>query len=243
MAARWLLVRHGETAWTGARRYAGWSDIPLSDAGREQAVCLGARLSSLPLAAAYTSDLRRARETLELVVQGQGAPPRVHVCRELRELHFGDWEGETYDALATHPAAGAVLGGEGAAPGGESLADLAGRVRRWLQRLRRDAGGHPDATCLIVAHGGPLRLLLCLLLGLPATEHWRFQLDYASLSEVTWDAGAGVRIVRLNDRLHLDGSPTSTAGGVTSAPSPLACRAAAETGPGHQGGAREGLFQ
>jgi broad specificity phosphatase PhoE len=111
----------------------------------------------------------------------------------------------TYAAIAREPEGPAVLAGERRAPGGESLDDLAGRVRRSLVRLRRDAAAHPDATTLVVAHGGPLRVLLCLLLGIPPAAHWRFQVDHLSLSEVAWDPVTGGRLVRLNDRCHLAG--------------------------------------
>lgn len=223
MTARWLLVRHGETIWAGSGRYAGWCDIPLSDLGREQSHRLGARLTTQPLRAAYTSPLRRARETLDLLLTGHPERPPVHAAPDLRELHFGSWEGRTYAEIAADPSGAAVLAGERAAPGGECLADLATRVARFLDHLQRESTPEPaeDAshaaaadtsepagtTTLVVTHGGPLRVLLCLLLGLPLAEHWRFQVDYASLTEVSWNPSAGARLVRLNDCSHLGGLP------------------------------------
>ncbi|HEX2035425.1 MAG TPA: histidine phosphatase family protein [Chloroflexota bacterium] len=214
MSDRYLLVRHGETIWSGEGRYAGHSDIPLSETGRAQVRRLARLLPGEPLSAAYTSDLRRAVETLELLLEGgagkrgdpgQATPPVVRRCPELRELHFGSWEGQTYAELAVHAGAAEVLAGEAAPPGGESLTQLAHRLQRFLTVLRdpssdgqRPRGGR--RTALIVTHGGPLRVLLCLLLGLPPAEQWRFQVDYASVTEVAWDGATGARLVRANAR-------------------------------------------
>jgi broad specificity phosphatase PhoE len=212
--ARWLLVRHGPT--TGGAQggvpdgapsgvpYAGWSDVPLGEAGRVQAARLGRRLAPVPLGAAYASDLARARHTLEAVLAGRAERPPVRLDPDLRELNFGAWEGLTYAAIAAQPDGPAVLAGEQAAPGGESLADLAARVRRFLDRLERDDSTGRDGASLVVAHGGPLRVLLCHLLGLPRTAHWRFRLDHTSLSEVLWEPATGPVLVRLNDRSHLE---------------------------------------
>lgn len=218
--ARWLLVRHGETTWTDSGRYAGWSDVPLSDHGREQSRRLGACLSCQPLRVAYTSPLRRARETLDVILPGHAVRPVVHAVPDLRELHFGSWEGRSYAEIAADPAGAAVLAGQRAAPGGECLHDLAVRVASFIDLLQRDslpdvsevASEPAGTTCLVVTHGGPLRVLLCLLLGLLPAAHWRFQVDYASLTEVAWSPSAGARLVRLNDRSHLCRSPLAAGG-------------------------------
>ena len=52
-------------------------------------------------------------------------------------------------------------------------------------------------------HGGSLRVLVCLLLGVPTKEHWRFEVAPGSLSELTWEPRSGARLVRLNDLCHL----------------------------------------
>jgi alpha-ribazole phosphatase/probable phosphoglycerate mutase len=203
---RWLLVRHGETEWSASGRYAGRSDVPLSERGREQARRLRARLAREPVAICYASDLRRAVETAELLLAGRPSDTEVVVCPELRELDFGAWEGRTYAEIAREPDGGAVLRGEIAAPGGETLAQLGGRVARFLERLTRQARAGGTGSVLVVTHGGPLRVLLCLAIGLPPAAHWRFQVDAASISEVAWDDATGARLVRLNDRCHLEGA-------------------------------------
>jgi broad specificity phosphatase PhoE len=203
VTARWLLVRHGPTARSQAGAYAGWSDVPLSDTGREAARRLARRLAAVPLALAYTSDLPRARQTLDRLLEGRHPLPPVRPDPDLRELHFGAWEGLSYAAIAAQDSGSAVLAGERAAPGGESLADLATRLERFGARLRRESPPVSDGAVLVVAHGGPLRVLLCQLLGLPPAQQWRFRIDHTSLSEVHWDPQTGPLVVALNDRCHL----------------------------------------
>ena len=203
MTARWLLARHGATGWSAAGRYAGHADVPLSDLGRDQARRLAARLAEERIAVCYTSDLRRATETLDTLLAGRATRPPVAVCPDLRELRFGAWEGRTYAQIAAEADGPAALRGEAAPPGGESLADLGSRVDRFLARTRPRPGEAEAQTALVVAHGGSLRVLLCRALGLPAAEHWRFQVDPASLSEVAWETDTGARLVSLNDRCHL----------------------------------------
>jgi broad specificity phosphatase PhoE len=202
VATRWLLVRHGPTALARAGLYAGWSDAPLDAAARADATRLARRLAPDSLALAYTSDLPRARQTLDLLLEGRPPPP-VRPDRDLRELHFGTWEGLSYAAIAAQVDGPAVLAGERPAPGGESLADLAARVERFGARLRRESPAGSAGAVLVVAHGGPLRVLLCHLLGLPPAAQWRFRIDHTSLSEVLWDPHTGPLVVSLNDRCHL----------------------------------------
>jgi broad specificity phosphatase PhoE len=203
VAARWLLVRHGRAATATPGAYAGWSDVPLDEDARPGLRRLASALAREPIARAYTSDLRRASDSLALLLAGRAPAPPVLVDPDLRELHFGDWEGLTYDAIAARPYGPAVLAGERAAPGGEGLADLATRVDRFTERLRRETPDGTDGVVLIVSHGGPLRVLLCRLLGLPPAAHWRFRLDHGSLTEVLWQATTGPVLCALNDRHHL----------------------------------------
>jgi broad specificity phosphatase PhoE len=201
---RWLLVRHGPTAHSQTGVYTGWSDVPLSAPGHEGARRLALRLAPVPIALAYTSDLRRARQMLDLLLDNQYPRPPVRPDADLRELHFGAWEGLSYAEIAARPEGPAVLAGERAAPGGESLAGLAARLERFSTRLRQESPPMTEGAVLVVSHGGPLRVLLCQLLGLPPSKHWCFQIDHTSLSEVRWDSHSGPLVVALNDRCHLD---------------------------------------
>jgi broad specificity phosphatase PhoE len=85
-------------------------------------------------------------------------------------------------------------------PGGEKQSDFATRVADFLIAIR---ARHRDQTLLVVSHGGPIRELLRLALGMPPDGRWAFSIDNASLTElVFFDSGA--RLQRLNDTCHLD---------------------------------------
>src|SRR5215471_4114634 len=92
-ATRVLMVRHGATVLSAEDRFAGSTDVELSDEGREQAHCLGERLANEPLAAVYASPMRRTVDTASNVAQRHGLA--VTPCAGLREIDHGHWEGLT----------------------------------------------------------------------------------------------------------------------------------------------------
>jgi broad specificity phosphatase PhoE len=146
-----LLVRHGETDWNLNRRVQGHSDTPLNDTGRAQARALGQELAAEEVDAIYSSDLLRAHETARLVAGPRGLD--VTAIRDLRERHFGTWEGLTDEEIfARFPEAR-----EGPWGDGETAEEMADRV---LGALRRIAETHPKSRVLVVSHGGPLRAVL-----------------------------------------------------------------------------------
>jgi broad specificity phosphatase PhoE len=148
---RILLVRHGETDWNVSRRVQGHSDTPLNATGRAQARALGAELADEPIDAAYSSDLMRAHETARLVAEPRGLD--VIALSDLRERHFGTWEGLTDDEIfARFPEAR-----EGPWGDGETKEAMLARVRVALQNI---ADAHPGGCVLVVSHGGPLRAVL-----------------------------------------------------------------------------------
>ncbi len=142
-----LLARHGETDWNRTGRFQGHADPPLNDAGRAQARELADRLRDTPFDAVYTSDLRRAHQTAEIVAASHGVP--VVADPGLREVDIGSWSGLTRAEV------------EQRFPGaehhdGESRADHLARVLETVERIAR---AHPDGRILIVSHGGSLRAL------------------------------------------------------------------------------------
>jgi broad specificity phosphatase PhoE len=146
-----LLARHGETDWNAQRRVQGHSDTPLNDNGRAQALALAETLDGAVVDAVYSSDLARASDTAQVVADRLGLP--VRVLPELRERHFGTWEGLTdKEILARFPAAKSGSWGDG-----ETKEEMRERV---LAGLRRIAAEHPGGRVLVVTHGGPVRALL-----------------------------------------------------------------------------------
>jgi alpha-ribazole phosphatase len=199
---RLLLVSHGVTAWNVQGRYQGHTDVPLSPTGRRQAALLRRRLAGEPLDGAYASDLSRARDTAAAIAGDRGLP--VEPDARLRELHFGGWEGRTYDEVRqSDPQALAAWEEDPvnvAPPGGEALAQMAERLRTFLADL---AGApNPDEKVLVVAHRGALQVLACLALGLPPQARRRLRLEPASLSELSLHPGGAV-LECWNDTHHL----------------------------------------
>ncbi|MCX7911837.1 MAG: histidine phosphatase family protein [Dehalococcoidales bacterium] len=204
--ARLLLVRHGNTQPRSGAHFWGSTDIPLGDEGIHQAGRLRQRLEGEKLVAIYSSPLRRARSTAEIIASAHGV--EVTPCTELSECNFGFAEGLTFaeirriypdlaDRLETD-ATGAKF------PGGESFADFNRRIRKFLPLIERH--GQKD-TVLVVAHAGTIRLIICNLLGL-GIEHWyKIRIDLASLSIVETYSLQGI-LSLLNDTSHLDPADT-----------------------------------
>ena len=203
---RWFLVRHGETEWNRIGRAQGQSDPPLNGTGRTQVRQVAARLAGTEFVASYTSDLRRALDTARAIVP---APvPELVTLVELREKHFGEWEGLTHREVANRypdlydrmflddPAF--------APPGGESDQEFFERASSAVE-LIRDRNHRPEGSVLVVAHGGILRAMIVSLLGMQATAMWRFRLSNAGLSIVTVFGDGSATLDLLNDTSHLGG--------------------------------------
>jgi broad specificity phosphatase PhoE len=150
-ATRIVLVRHGETDWNRIRRVQGHTDVPLNDEGRRQARELAAELDGEVVDAVYSSDLSRARETAEILSTARSVP--VVSLPELREKHFGTWEGLT-DTEVLEQFPDAPAGGWGDGESSEQLAD------RIVQVIERIVEAHPGELVLVVTHGGPMRAIL-----------------------------------------------------------------------------------
>src|SRR4029450_4544486 len=93
MTTRLFLVRHGATTLSAEDRFAGATDIPLSDEGRSQAAALTERLRDDPIDAVYCSPMRRTLETASIIAQPHGLAPVSRPA--LREIDHGHWEGLT----------------------------------------------------------------------------------------------------------------------------------------------------
>jgi alpha-ribazole phosphatase len=196
-----ILVRHGETTGQSSTRYWGRTDVALSEIGLGQAGRLKDCLRGERLDAVYTSRLKRARVTAEIINQGRELP--AVACPELDEVNFGKLEGLT----ATEISSGFPdfyrlwLNWETTLefPGGESVADFHGRVSNFSERLKTHRA---EQTVLVVAHAGTLRMLICHLLDLPLPNWRKMRLDLASRSVVEMTPAGGV-LTCLNDISHL----------------------------------------
>ena len=157
-----LLARHGETDDNRQPiRFQGFRDTPLNDTGRAQARELAEQIAARaePIRSLWSSDLRRAHETAEIVGDRIGLEPRLDP--RLREANRGEWEGHLFvDVKHADPEPFAAWMRAGASwrfPGGESLREQQDRVLAAVTDIHA-AGVLP---ALVVCHGGCIRVMLC----------------------------------------------------------------------------------
>jgi broad specificity phosphatase PhoE len=166
-----VLVRHGETEWSRSGRHTSFTDVPLTEHGRDEARPLADRLAGTSFALVLTSPRRRARETCALA----GLADRAEVTDDLCEWDYGEYEGRTMQEIrATDPDWTIFSHG---APGGETAAQVAERADRVIARAC--AAGGPVA---LFSHGHFLRVLGARWVGLPASGGALLGLDTATLS-------------------------------------------------------------
>ncbi len=162
--AKLVIVRHGQSLWNKENRFTGWVDIDLSAKGREEAIEAGKKLKSLHFDTAFTSDLKRAQNTLALILKEIGQE-NIPVFRDkaLNERHYGDLQGMNKDAARERFGPEQVhiwrRSYDVAPPNGESLKDTEERVVPYYQSeiepLLREG-----KNVLVVAHGNSLRSLI-----------------------------------------------------------------------------------
>ena len=156
------MVRHGETDWNRENRFQGHSDPPLNAAGRAQANELAEQLAGEPFVLAYTSPLRRALETAEVVASRLGVELRT--SESLKEVDLGSWSGLTRDEVESRFPEGYhrwLEYGHGW-DDGETYDELGNRVVAGLVEI---AARHRNEVVLAVTHGGPIRSALAAAAG------------------------------------------------------------------------------
>lgn len=201
-----LLLRHGQTALSVERRFAGRGDVPLTDVGRQQAAAAAASLASRGgVDLVVTSPLSRARRTAEAVADATGAP--LSVDDDLAETDFGDWERRTFAEVRKQwpeEMNAWMASADVAPPGGESLSAAA---RRALAALDRMLAEHSGQTIVVVSHVTPIKTIICRALLAPPAALFRIHLDVASLSEADWFADGPALLRTMNDTAHLRQEP------------------------------------
>jgi broad specificity phosphatase PhoE len=196
----WLiLIRHGETDWNVEGRYQGQADPPLNERGLEQAVALAQALRDVGLDILYSSPLRRARDTAEVVANRLAIPLRIEP--RLMEINQGEWEGQRRDRIeqlcpellrrwdedpwAVSP------------PGGESLVQVQQRVYAALDDVLAANEGRRVG---LITHRLPIALIKLKYQGLPPDAVCSLDLPNTFWEEIDIAARAGPEDVSLPRR-------------------------------------------
>ena len=187
VSAELWLIRHGETDWSASGRHTGRTDVPLNEAGEQQAKGLGKRLAGRPFAAVFASPLSRARDTCRLAGYGDAA----QIEPDLREWDYGECEGLTTAELRKRDPGWSVWSRR--LPGGETSDEVGRRADRVIARAVA-AGG----DVALFAHAHVLRVLTARWLELPADGGRLFALRTASISVLSYE-----REARVIDRWNL----------------------------------------
>jgi probable phosphoglycerate mutase len=204
---RVLLIRHGATVLSAEDRFAGATDVELSDEGRAQAVALGERLHSEKIAAIYASPMRRTQETAKLAMGGRDLSLRIDAG--LREIDHGRWEQKTRKEVERdYPDEYAAWDADPftfCPQNGESGAAVMARALPVLRQIVIDNVG---STVAIVSHKATIRLMLCGMLGIDA-RGYRDRLDQSPccLNVLDFRDPVHARLQLYNDTSHYAAAP------------------------------------
>ncbi len=175
-----VLVRHGQSLWNLENRFTGWVDVPLTEQGRAEAARAGSLLKGMRFDVAYTSALRRAQDTLAIMLAEMGADVPVIRDQALNERHYGDLQGLNKDDMRRQFGDEQVKiwrrSYDVPPPGGEALKDTAARTVPFFERcILGDIRQGKDV--LVVAHGNSNRSIVMKLDALSEAEVLELNLE------------------------------------------------------------------
>ena len=198
---RLILVRHGRTEWNRVERFRGRVDLDLDEVGRKQAEATAARLAEWQIAAIYSSPLRRAVTTAEIIARHFGL--EVKPLPGVIDIDYGEWQGlSTGEAAAKDGALYAQwLDSPHMVkfPGGESLAEVRERAVSAVESLVEQ---YPKKTVVVVSHKVVCQILILILLGLDNSHFWQISQDVSAVNLFEIRGGMPSALF-LNDTCHL----------------------------------------
>jgi broad specificity phosphatase PhoE len=195
-----LLIRHGHVAGIVPKRFRGRMDLPLSEEGRAQAAQAAAYVARrYAPEAIYSSPLQRCVDSAALLATQLSLPP-PQSTQGLNDTDYGQWQGR----LATEVEAGQperfaqwrTAPQTVVFPGGESLANVAERATTQMQALAARHAG----TIAVYTHDSVIRVVLLTAMDAPLSAYHRLEVDPCSLSELRYEPGGSIEIVRINER-------------------------------------------
>ena len=196
-----ILVRHGETEWNVAEIFRGRIDIELNETGIRQAELLAEYLSKIKLDAIYSSPLKRALKTAEIIASNHKLD--VAIATGLIDFNFGKWQGlshqevkdkykELYTVWTNHPDRVKMVDGE-------SLDD----VRKRAIGVVTDVIAKYEGTVVLVSHRVVNKVLICALLGLDNSHFWNIKQDTCGISTFTYENEQFI-LTKHNDTSYLE---------------------------------------
>jgi len=197
-----FLVRHGQTESNVKGFYMGWLNEDINEVGYAQARSLAARLASLPIAAIYTSPLKRTYNTAATLAAPHDL--ELKVLDDLIEIQQGDWQGLHIDEISqgwpelwrqsrTDPS-------EFTMPNGESFPQVSERAVRAFGKIVAD---NQNKHAVIVAHEVVVKVIIIHAIGASNSIYRRFEVGNASLSTIRVTDGKS-HLMALNDTSHLE---------------------------------------
>lgn len=190
------LVRHGEVEGHEEKRYNGQADVAVTPKGNAQLGMLQLRMQKLPITAVYTSDLARCMDGARMLALGYGLQPIPE--KKLRELDAGKWERLVWDDIQKqYPQEWKARLADIVnvpMPEGESLVDLAKRIRPVIKKIIKK---HVGEEIIVVAHGGVNRVILLDAIGAPLESLFSIEQDFGCLNSIDYykDGNSVVRLL------------------------------------------------
>jgi len=168
-----ILLRHGQSTWNLANKFTGNVDVDLTPLGEHEARLAGVLLEDYIIDVAFTSVLKRAIHTLDIILNEIGKSIPIIQSAALNERNYGDLQGLNKTETEHKYGAGKVLTWRRSydipPPNGESLKDTYNRVVPYY-KTAIEPQLKTDKNTLIVAHGNSLRALMMYLDGFSETE-------------------------------------------------------------------------
>lgn len=184
-AELWLF-RHGETEWSLNGKHTSYTDLPLTEHGREQATALAPVIAKTPFDLVLTSPRQRARDTAALA----GLGDRAEVEPNLQEWNYGVYEGKSTPEIQAAEPGWSVW--DSPITGGESIDQVAARAQQVIDRCLQHGG-----RCALFAHAHIFRILAAVWVEQPGVFGQRLALSTATVSVLGWEHGTRV-ITRWN---------------------------------------------
>ncbi len=200
---RVIIVRHGRTEWNRVERFRGRVDIGLDKVGMKQAEVVAKRIGEWPISAIYSSPLRRAIDTAEIIAAPLGL--NVQPMSGIIDIDYGSWQGLSTEQVVARDdslySQWIESPQEVKFPDGESFAEARERVASAIGDLIKQ---RPKETFVLVSHKVICQILILNLLGLDSSHFWQITQDVCTMN--LFEVRGGIpSVLFLNDTCHLEG--------------------------------------